>query len=69
MPADSNPPSCRTCVHFRNDPAFLEAAFPGLTSLSSGYASVRASDGLCLRHDRYIGAQAYCADHAPADGA
>lgn len=63
---------CRTCRHFRNDAAFLEAAFPGLTSMSSGYGSVRADDGLCLRHDRYLGASSSCADYTaratePAD--
>ncbi|HUI96579.1 MAG TPA: hypothetical protein VLX44_12555 [Xanthobacteraceae bacterium] len=56
---------CRTCRHFRNDAAFLEAAFAGLTSMSSGYGSVRAEDGICLRHDRYLRAHASCADHAP----
>jgi hypothetical protein len=55
---------CRTCRHFRNDAAFLEAALPGLASLSSGYGSVRADDGLCLLHDRYLGARSSCADHA-----
>jgi hypothetical protein len=57
-------PYCRDCAHFRNDPAYLERVFPGLTSLSSGYASVRAEDGLCLRHDRYLGARCWCADFA-----
>jgi hypothetical protein len=56
---------CRTCRHFRNDAAFLEAAFSGLTSMSSAYGSVRAEDGICLRHDRYLGAHASCADHTP----
>jgi hypothetical protein len=56
---------CRTCRHFRNDAVFLEAAFPGLTSMSSGYGSVRADDGICLRHDRYLGARSSCDDHAP----
>ena len=55
---------CRTCRHFRNDAAFLEKAFPGLSSMSSGYGSVRADDGICLRHDRYLGARSSCADHA-----
>lgn len=55
---------CRTCRHFRNDASFLEAALPGLASLSSGYGSVRADDGLCLLHDRYLGARSSCADHA-----
>jgi hypothetical protein len=55
---------CRTCRHFRNDAAFLEAAFAGLTSMSSGYGSVRADDGICLRHDRYLGAHATCDEYA-----
>ena len=55
---------CRTCRHFRNDAAFLEAAFAGLTSMSSGYGSVRADDGICQRHDRYLGAGSSCADYA-----
>lgn len=53
---------CGNCVHFRNDPAWLEQAIPGLASLSSGDAAVRADDGLCLRHDRYLGADGSCAD-------
>ena len=57
---------CGVCVHFRNDPAYLEAAIPGLSSLSSGDASVRAEDGLCLRHDRYLGVRAVCGDFAAA---
>jgi hypothetical protein len=51
---------CRDCVHFRNDPSYLETVFRGLTSLSSGYGSVRADDGICLRHDRYLSARASC---------
>ena len=34
--------------------AILEKTFPGLTSLSSGFSSVRAQDGLCNRHDLYL---------------
>lgn len=59
---------CGACGHFRNDPAYLEAAIPGLSSLSSGDASVRADDGLCLRHERYSSARASCADFTPAEG-
>lgn len=55
---------CGACTHFRNDPAFLESTFPGLTSFSSGYASVCADDGVCARHDRYLAASATCADFA-----
>jgi hypothetical protein len=54
--------ACGFCVHFRDDPAYLEAAFKGLLSFGSGWASVRGDDGICLRHDRYLGAKACCAD-------
>jgi hypothetical protein len=53
---------CGSCVHFRNDPSFLESVFKGLTVMSSGYASVVAEDGVCRRHDRYLGLHASCAD-------
>jgi hypothetical protein len=59
---------CGNCGYFRNDRAYLEAAMPGLTSMSSGDASVRADDGLCLRHDRYLSARASCADFTAFDG-
>jgi hypothetical protein len=58
--------SCGACGHFRNDIAYLEAAIPGLASLSSGAASVRADDGLCQLRDRYLSARAWCADFAAA---
>jgi hypothetical protein len=57
---------CGSCRHFRNDPLYLEAAIPGLSSLSSGVASVRADDGLCLMRDRYLSARASCARFAAA---
>ena len=57
---------CLGCIHFRNDPAYLESVFKGLSSLGSGYGSVRADDGLCLRHDRYLSAHSWCADFAAA---
>jgi hypothetical protein len=59
---------CGNCGHFRNDRAYLEAAIPGLTSMSSGDASVRADDGICLRHDRYLSARASCAEFKAFDG-
>jgi hypothetical protein len=52
---------CASCVHFRNDPAFLELLFKGLTSLSSGYGSARANDGICTLHDHYLSARSSCA--------
>ena len=56
---------CRSCRHFRNDAAYLEAAFAGLTSLSSAFGSVRSDDGICLRHDRYLSARCFCSDFSP----
>ena len=53
-------PRCETCKFFRNDPAYIEAAFRGLTSFSSGYASARAEDGLCTQHDMYLSADCCC---------
>jgi hypothetical protein len=57
---------CRACNHFRNDAKYLETVFKGLTSLGSGYGSVRSDDGVCLRHDRYLSARSSCADFVPS---
>jgi hypothetical protein len=59
-------PACLGCRHFNHAPAYLEAALPGLSSLSSAYAAVRLNDGLCSVHDRYVGASSICASHALA---
>jgi|HubBroStandDraft_1064217.scaffolds.fasta_scaffold743871_1 hypothetical protein len=56
---------CRTCRHFRNDAKYLEAAFAGLTSLSSASGSARSDDGICLHHDRYLSARSSCSDFSP----
>src|ERR1700721_1196340 len=59
---------CRNCAHFRNDRAYLEAAIPGLITMSSGDASVRAEDGIvCVmtatgRQDRVAAILQRCAD-------
>jgi len=58
--------SCTDCRHFAQAPADVEAAFPGLWSLSSAYASVRADDGICTVHDRYVAASSVCAQYADA---
>jgi hypothetical protein len=52
---------CGACRHFRNEPGYLEAEIPGLSSLSSGAASVRADDGVCMRHGLYLAAGNVCA--------
>jgi hypothetical protein len=60
--------NCGACRHFRNDPAYLEAAIPGLSSLGSACASVRADDGICGLHGRYLEANRSCADFAALSG-
>ena len=57
---------CGLCRHFQNDPAAIEAAFRGLTAMSSGTASVRAQDGLCHRHDLYLSFHDICDDFQAA---
>lgn len=57
---------CMNCTHFRNSPAYLESVFRGLNSLSSGHASVRKDDGVCLLHDLYLSADAQCAQFQAA---
>jgi len=56
--------ACRNCAHFRNDPEFLEAAFKGLNAMSSAWGSVRAEDGICRKHDRYLSPEAWCGEFA-----
>jgi hypothetical protein len=57
---------CVDCAHFRNDAAALERAFPGLGSMGSARADVRAYDGLCARHGVYLSFADGCAQHEPA---
>jgi len=56
---------CARCVHFERDPLAIEAAVPGLSAMSSGFASVRGDDGLCLHHQRFVSADASCASFSP----
>jgi len=57
---------CAACVHFERGALALERALPGLRTLGSGFASVRADDGLCRRHERYLSAHGRCADFSAA---
>jgi hypothetical protein len=56
---------CGTCVHFQNEPAVIEKTWPGLASVGSAFASVRAEDGLCRRHGLYLLSRDSCGDHTP----
>ncbi len=51
---------CIHCAHFRNSPAYLEDVYKGLNTLSSGNASVRMDDGICLINDEYLSAADWC---------
>lgn len=51
---------CIRCIHFRNSPEYLEGVYKGLTTFSSGYASVRRDDGICVLRDLYLSADASC---------
>ena len=51
---------CINCAHFRNSPAYLEEVFKGMNTMSSGHASVRMDDGICLINDEYLSAADWC---------
>jgi len=53
-------PRCQNCAYFQSDPALIEAAYPGLTIMSSGFASVRDRDGLCNFNQLYLSARDSC---------
>jgi hypothetical protein len=53
---------CLNCKFFNNEPEQVEQAFPGLTALSSGYASVRADAGICSRHELFLAPWYRCRD-------
>jgi hypothetical protein len=53
-------PCCLVCTHFRNSPACREDTFKGMITLSSGHASVRKDDGICLKHDLCLSASNWC---------
>ena len=55
---------CAGCRHFNGRPLDIEAAIPGLASLSSAFAAVRSDDGICAEHNRYVSASSVCAAYA-----
>jgi hypothetical protein len=57
--------TCGACVHFINDPARIEALIPGLATMGSARASVRANDGICAEHDRIVIARDWCGRFSP----
>ena len=59
--------TCRNCRFFNGEPASIEAAFPGLNSLSSAYSSVRADAGICNRHGLFVSPSKGCEDFEDRD--
>jgi hypothetical protein len=59
--------TCQKCIHFQNDPTFIEDIYPGLTAMSSGFASVRHRDGLCNYNQLYLSAGDTCLDFKPGN--
>ena len=57
--------TCQQCAYFQNDPAFIEKNYPGLTVMSSGYASVRDRDGICSFNQIYLSAGDSCVHFEP----
>ncbi len=58
-------PVCQDCVYFQNDPALIEESYPGLTIMSSGFASVRDRDGFCSYNQLYLSARDSCPHFTP----
>jgi hypothetical protein len=59
-------PSCGSCRHLRRAGHELEAELPQLRTMSSAYAAVRADDGLCGVHHRYVTSYYGCSAYEAA---
>lgn len=66
LPVEAMDHCCGKCLHFCNDPAHLETTFKGLSSMSSGFASVKSQDGVCDRHGLYLAFGDDCPDFTRA---
>lgn len=45
--------TCRSCLHFVNDPRALERSFVGIAALSSAFGSTRGRAGICLKESTF----------------
>jgi hypothetical protein len=61
-----NAPACANCRYFSGAPREVEALLPGMRTLGSAYGSVRATDGTCRLHDRYLDPSSRCDSHERA---
>jgi hypothetical protein len=58
--------TCRSCVHFDDDPASIEAQIPKFTTFGSAYSSARGNAGFCQIHNRFLDPQParYCPEYS-----
>ena len=49
--------TCRSCVHFDDDPASIEAQIPKFTTFGSAYSSARGNAGFCQKLNRFLDPQ------------
>lgn len=56
--------TCRSCVHFDDNPAHLEAEVPGILVFGSAFSSARGHAGMCRRLDRFL--DPMLASHCPS---
>jgi hypothetical protein len=63
------PATCLHCRHFCGDADSLERQLPGIRTLSSAFGAVRAADGLCALHERYVPGHAHCERFEAMSGA
>jgi hypothetical protein len=57
---------CGSCRHLQRTGYALEADLPQLRTMSSAYAAVRADDGVCGVHQRYVASYYVCGAHEAA---
>ncbi len=58
---------CGSCRHFTNAPEAIEAAFPGMAAMGSGFGSARSQDGLCETRGIYLGYADVCEEFEERD--
>jgi len=46
--------TCRSCIHFDDDPGRLEIEVPGILVFGSAFSSARGHAGMCHRLDRFL---------------
>ena len=61
-----NAPACANCRYFSGAPREVEALLPGMRTLGSAYGSVRATEGVCVLHNRYVDPSSRCDSHERA---